>query len=432
MAKNPFNNVDRSLTTSSMFPLEGETDQYPGIEIVEDPEQSTPQEQPFPEEDLMGMEESSVEMTEDGGAVVTLGPQPTDIDSIGFGDNLADGMDEGDLGLLSSDLCQLIEDDDTSREEWRSAYQKGLTLLGLTYEDRTEPFAGATGVTHPILNEAVTQFQAQAYKELLPAGGPVRTRVVGMVNPEIQAQADRVKAFMNYQITEVMEEYDPEYDQMLYYTGYGGSTFKKVYYDSYLGRATSAVIFPKDLIVPYNAKDLFTADRVTHVIRISKNDLRRQQLNGFYRDVEIGDPTDYEADDITQKEDKIRGVEPSAISEEYVLYECHCNWEVPGFEIMDEDGEPSGLRLPYIITVEKGSGEVLSIRRNYSEEDPKQRKKQYFVHYKMLPGLGFYGFGLVHLLGNLSRSATSILRQLIDAGTLANLPAGFKAKGLRI
>ena len=432
MAKNPFNNVDRSLTASSMFPLEGETDQYPGIEIVEDPEQSTPQEQPFPEEDLMGMEESSVEMTEDGGAVVTLGPQPTDIDSIGFGDNLADGMDEGDLGLLSSDLCQLIEDDDTSREEWRSAYEKGLTLLGLTYEDRTEPFAGATGVTHPILNEAVTQFQAQAYKELLPAGGPVRTRVVGMVTPEIQAQADRVKAFMNYQITEVMEEYDPEYDQMLYYTGYGGSTFKKVYYDSYLGRATSAVIFPKDLIVPYNAKDLFTADRVTHVIRISKNDLRRQQLNGFYRDVEIGDPTDYEADDITQKEDKIRGVEPSAISEEYVLYECHCNWEVPGFEIMDEDGEPSGLRLPYIITVEKGSGEVLSIRRNYSEEDPKQRKKQYFVHYKMLPGLGFYGFGLVHLLGNLSRSATSILRQLIDAGTLANLPAGFKAKGLRI
>ena len=326
----------------------------------------------------------------------------------------------------------MITEDDRSREEWKDMYEKGMVLLGLDYEERTEPFDGATGVTHPILNEAVTQFQAQAYKELLPPGGPTRTVVLGASTPEKEAQADRIKTYMNYQITQVMEEFDPEYDQMLYFVGYGGSAFKKVYYDEYLERATSPYILPKDFIVPYAARDLVTAERATHVLRYSPNELKRLQVSGFYRDVELGKPYAGGKDIIQDRLDSIRGVEMPVDPEEYVVYECHCYLDIEGFEDRDEDGDETGLQIPYIVTFEKSSNIILSIRRNWKEGDAKKRKKQYFVHYKFLPGMGFYGFGLVHLLGNLSRASTSILRQLVDAGTLSNLPAGFKARGLRI
>lgn len=349
-----------------------------------------------------------------------------------FNANLADYIDESKAAKLAKDLNGFIDDDVSSRSEWEKVYEQGMDLLGLTYDDRTEPFDGATGVTHPILNEAVTQFQAQSYKELLPPGGPVRAQILGKVTPEKEAQAERVKTFMNYQITQVMEEYDPDFDQMLFYVGYGGSAFKKVTYDGYLGRATSPYILPKDLIVPYSARDLMTAERVTHVLRYTPVELKRLQLSGFYRDIDIGKPQFSDDDSIKQKMDKISGVEPSGEPDEYVLYECHCYLDLEGFEDKDENDEETGLMLPYVVTFEAKTGKVLAIRRNWNESDPNKRKKQYFVHYKFLPGLGFYGFGMVHLLGNLSRSATSILRQLIDAGTLSNLPAGFKAKGLRV
>ena len=418
MANDPYNNVDSALDPLiSQFTGDGQEVELPG------------------DEDETPNDNYTIEEDEDGGATVTFGstdPTQVDISSIGFGDNLAEILDDSTLATVSQDLMSSIDSDDSSREEWEKAYQEGLTLLGLTYDDRTEPFNGATGVTLPLLNEAVTQFQAQAYKEMLPSGGPVRAQIVGLVTPDKEKQAERIKNYMNYQITNEMEEYDPEFDQMLFYLGYGGSTFKKVYYDGDLGRAVSPYILPKDLIVPYGARDLTTAERVTHVIPISANNLRKQQVSGFYRDVELNDPIDSNRDAIAEKIDKISGMEPSSEPDDYTLYECHCYLDLDGFEDLDENGDPSGIKLPYIVTLDTESEEILSIRRNYDEKDPKRRKKQYFVHYKFLPGMGFYGFGLVHLLGNLSRSGTSILRQLIDAGTLANLPAGFKAKGLRI
>jgi hypothetical protein len=381
-----------------------------------------------------GEEDFTVEEDDEGGALITYGTstENKDISTLGFGDNLAEEMDEKQLRSMSKELVNSVEEDDESREEWRRMYEEGLTLLGLTYDDRTEPFEGSTGVTHPILNEAVTQFQAQAYKEMLPAGGPARSQILGEVTPEKELQAARVKDFLNYYITVEMEEYDPDYDQMLYYLGYGGSTFKKIYRDGELGRAVSPYVLPKDLIVPYGARDLATADRVTHVIRISKNDLRKQQVSGFYRDIDLQEPAEMERDDIVEKTDKITGIEPASDTDDYTLYEIHTYLDLEGLEDAAEDGELTGIKLPYIVTVNVDTGDILSIRRNYDEKDPKKRKRQYFVHYKFMPGLGFYGFGLVHLLGNLSRSSTSILRQLIDAGTLSNLPAGFKAKGLRI
>ena len=376
----------------------------------------------------------SIEQDEEGGAIITYegGENARDIASLGFGDNLAEVLDDGYLSLISKELGQAVEDDDEGREEWKKVYEEGLTLLGINYEDRTEPFEGSTGVTHPVLNEAVTQFQAQAYKEMLPPNGPVRAQIVGQVTPEKEQQADRVKNYLNYYITNEMEEYDPEYDQMLYYLGYGGSTFKKVYYDSDMQRAVSPVIYPNDLIVPYHARDIRTAERVTHVLRLTPNDLRKQQVSGFYRDIELQEPTEAERDQIEEKTDKITGIEPGSKPDVYKLYEIHTHLDLEGFEDLGPDGEPTGIKLPYIVTMNADTGDILAIRRNYDQRDPKKRAQQYFVHYKFLPGLGFYGFGLVHLLGNLSRSSTSILRQLIDAGTLSNLPAGFKAKGLRI
>ncbi len=401
MAQSPFNNIEKM----------SDSDEFEDLLAQEAPEMEEADEEEAPE-----MEDEAEYNTE----------------AMEFSANLAEFLPEKVLHRIASDLDDLITDDDRSRDEWKKVYEKGMVLLGLTYEDRTEPFDGATGVTHPILNEAVTQFQAQAYKELLPPGGPVRTTIIGKVTPEREAQAERVKTFMNYQITQVMEEYDPDFDQMLYMLGYGGSMFKKVYYDDYLGRATSPYIQPKDLIVPYAARDLLTAERVTHVLKYSPNELKRLQVNGFYRDIDLGNPGGTDTDEIQQRIDKTTGVEEIDEPAEYTLHECHCYLDIEGFEDKDGDGLETGLHIPYVVTYEKHSMKILSIRRNWREDDEKKRKRQFFVHYKFLPGLGFYGFGLVHLLGNLSRASTSILRQLIDAGTLANLPAGFKARGLRI
>jgi hypothetical protein len=292
---------------------------------------------------------------------------------------------------------------------------------------------GASGVTHPLLSEAVTQFQAQAYKEMLPPGGPVKTQIIGQQSKEVEDQAQRVKDFMNYQVTEVMEEYDLDTDQMLFYLPITGSTFKKVYFDPMRQRAVSKFVPAEDLIVPYSATDLQTADRYTHVVRMSENDIRKLQVGGIYRDVQLSASEDEEADStIRSKADDIQGLRPGYSDEMYTIHEVHVDLDLEGFEDMDADDEPTGIKLPYIITMDEGSGKILSVVRNWREADPLRRKRQYFVHYKFLPGFGFYGFGLLHMIGGLSRAATSILRQLIDAGTLSNLPGGFKARGVRI
>jgi hypothetical protein len=320
----------------------------------------------------------------------------------------------------------------SSRKEWEQTYTKGLDLLGFKYDNRTEPFQGASGATHPVLAEAVTQFQALAYKELLPADGPVRTQVLGMPTPDKTQQATRVKDFMNYQIMEKMKEYEPEFDQMLFNLPLAGSAFKKVYYDDMEQRAVSKFVPADDLIVPYTATSLDDAEAIIHRVKISENDLRKQQVAGFYRDVEIGKPQDKETE-IDKKERELEGVSKTKDEDVFTLLECHVDLDLEGFEDTNQEtGEPSGIKIPYIVTFIEGSNEILSIRRNYEAGDPMKRKIQYFVHFKFLPGLGFYGFGLIHMIGGLSRTATSALRQLLDAGTLSNLPAGFKMRGIRI
>jgi len=347
--------------------------------------------------------------------------------------NLAEVLDDSILGSLSSDLGSKVEEDKGSREEWEEAIAKGLTLLGINYEERSEPFMGASGVTHPLLSEAVTQFQAQAYKEMLPPGGPIKTQIIGQQTKEVEDQAQRVKDFMNYQVTEVMEEYDSDTDQMLFYLPITGSTFKKVYFDPVRQRAVSKFVPAEDLIVPYSATDLQTAERCTHVVRMTYNDIRKLQVGGIYRDVSLSATDDEEADStIRGKADDIQGLRPGYSDEMYTVHEVHVDLDLEGFEDMDQEGEPTGIKLPYIVTLDEGSGQILSIVRNWREADMLRRKRQFFVHYKFLPGFGFYGFGLLHMIGGLSRAATSILRQLIDAGTLSNLPGGFKARGVRI
>lgn len=346
--------------------------------------------------------------------------------------NLAEVIDEGVLGEISSELRGLYEEDLESRSDWEEGYTKGLDLLGIKYTERTQPFEGASGVTHPLISESVTQFQAQAYKELLPAGGPVKTQVLGAKTAEKEAQASRVKNFMNYQVTEIMEEFDPDTDQMLFYLPLSGSTFKKVYFDPTKGRAVSAFVPAEDLVVPYSASDLATSPRVTHTVRMDGNQIRKMQFAGIYRDVEISEDGDDQDNPVRDKVDELEGISRGYTDEMHTLLEMHVDLDLEGFEDVGPDGEPTGIKLPYIVTMDHGSGEVLSITRNFDQGDALKRKRQYFVHYKFLPGLGFYGFGLIHMIGGLGRAATSILRQLIDAGTLANLPSGFKARGIRI
>ena len=394
----------------------------------------------LPENDVMANitelpQEPGVFEFDDGSAVVGdyddgMGVVP----EVAFDGNLADVIDSAILGRIASDLVGYIDDDLSSRQDWEDTYKQGLEFLGMKTEERTEPFEGSSGVIHPLLAESVTQFQAQAYRELLPANGPVRTQVIGAQSEMLVKQAERVKDYMNYQITYEMEEYDPELDQMLFYLPVIGSTFKKVYRDPLKQRAVSNFIHAEDLIVPYGATDLATSPRITHRITMDSNEVRKLQLAGFYSDIDI--PTDGTSDDqmdeVQESIDNIQGVHPSNSSTDLTLYEVHTDLDVEGFEDIGMDGEPTGLKLPYIVTILEDTNEILSVRRNYPEDDPMKRAQKYFVHYKFLPGLGFYGLGLTHMIGGLAMASTSILRQLIDAGTLANLPAGFKARGARI
>ena len=352
----------------------------------------------------------------------------------GFGSNLAEFLDDNQLNTISIELTAGIEKDKSSREDWEKTYTDGLKYLGMKFDqERSEPFAGASGVIHPLLGEAVTNFQAQAYKELLPSGGPVKTQVVGKYDSVVEEQAQRVSDFMNYQIVHVMEEFDEELDQMLFYLPLAGSAFKKIYYDENLGRAVSKFIAPEDLIVPYFSTDLETCPRITNVVKMPENELKKLQAIGFYKKVDVSNSYSPENSQIQEEIDELSGLEPSYdLGEVSVLYEVHCNLDIDGFEDVDENGNITGVKLPYIVTIDADSNSILSIYRNYAENDPLRKKIEYFVHFKFLPGLGFYGFGLTHMIGGLSKASTSILRQLIDAGTLANLPAGFKTRGIRI
>jgi len=352
---------------------------------------------------------------------------------IPFEENLAEYLDPATLNEISSELLSSYQDDVDSRENWYETFRDGLELLGIENDPRSEPFEGASGVYHPLLAEAATHFQAQAYKELLPSNGPVDTKIMGASNDPKAMQANRVKDFMNFQLMYKMEEYDPEMDQMLFYLPLAGSAFKKCYYDPTMGRVVSRFIKAEDLVVPYTATDLHTSPRITHRMTMTENDLRKLQLSGFYTDEEMSRPSYSEQEDpVQQKIDEIDGVSRTGRQADYTLLEFHAELDIEGFEHTDKNGEATGLAIPYIITVCKDNNRVLSIRRNYIENDPMRKKIEYFTHYKFLPGLGFYGFGLIHMIGGVTKSATAILRQLIDAGTLANLPAGFKARGLNI
>ena len=345
--------------------------------------------------------------------------------------NLAELLPDSVLDPLGNKLYSNYEDYKTSRKDWERAYISGLDLLGFKYDDRSEPFKGASGATHPVLAEAVTQFQALAYKELLPASGPVRTQILGMQTPEKEQQAIRVKEYMNYQIMDQMQEYDAEFDQMLFYLPLAGSAFKKVYYDEIMQRAVSKFVPADDLVVPYTATSLEDCESVIHMVRMTENELRKQQVGGFYRDIEVN-PSFLHETEAEKKERALEGVSRGRDDRMYTILECHINLDLEGFEDVGEDEQPTGIKLPYVVTIEEGTRKVLSIRRNYEIGSPNKNKIQYFVHFKFLPGLGFYGFGLIHMIGGLSRTATAALRQLLDAGTLSNLPAGFKMRGIKM
>ncbi len=384
------------------------------------------------EDRIPSPDDIEVTQTEDGGAEINF--EPGSVNQAGTEshfDNLADLLPDDVLGPLASTLYENYMQYKQSRKDWEDSYVKGLDLLGFKYENPTQPFQGASGATHPVLAEAVTQFQAQAYKELLPATGPVHTQIMGKPDRAKEEQSVRVKDFMNYQLMDKMKEYEPEFDQMLFYLPLSGSTFKKVYYDELLGRAVSKFVPADDLIVPYTASSLEDAEAVCHTLKMSENDLRKQQVSGFYRDIEIKPGYDQETE-VEKKERELEGVTKTRQEDVFSIVECHLDLDLEGFEDIGEDGEPTGIKLPYIVTLEMGSRDILSIRRNYKADDPLRKKIEYFVHFKFLPGLGFYGFGLIHMIGGLSRTATTALRQLLDAGTLSNLPAGFKQRGIRV
>ena len=397
----------------------------PGQEEIVEAQQNNIEEQ-------VGPEDVEVTQEEDGGATINFDPEAV---NAGGGeshfDNLAELLPDDVLGRLGSDLVANYEQYQSSRKDWEDSYTKGLDLLGFKYENPTQPFQGASGATHPVLAEAVTQFQAQAYKELLPANGPVHTRIVGLADRVREDQSNRVKEFMNYQLMDVMKEYEPEFDQMLFYLPLAGSAFKKVYYDELLGRAVSKFVPADDLVVPYTATSLEDAESIIHVIKMSENEVRKKQVSGFYQDVDITPGYDQETE-VEKKERELEGVKKTRDEDTFTILEIHTDLDLDGFEDKDSDNEPTGIKLPYIVTIEIGSREVLAIRRNFKAEDPQKKRQDYFVHFKFLPGMGFYGFGLIHMIGGLSRTATTALRQLLDAGTLSNLPAGFKQRGIRV
>jgi len=349
----------------------------------------------------------------------------------GHHSNLAELLPDDVLDRLGSKLHQDYTDYKSSRKDWERSYTQGLDLLGFNYDNRTEPFKGASGATHPVLAEAVTQFQALAYKELLPADGPVRTQIMGLPTPDKEQQSQRVKDFMNYQLMDQMKEYEPEFDQMLFNLPLAGSTFKKVYYDELMQRAVSKFVPADDLVVPYTATSLDDTESIIHVVRMTENELRKQQVGGFYRDIEVN-PSYLDETEVEKKQRSLEGVTKGRDDRMFSILECHVDIDLEGFEDVGQDGEPTGIKLPYIVTLEEGTRKILSIRRNYEAGDPLKKKINCFVLFKFLPVLGFYGFGLIQMIGGLSRTATSALRQLLDAGTLSNLPAGFKMRGIKM
>ncbi len=375
--------------------------------------------------------EIEISTEDDGGVTVDFDPEDMRGEGGDFYANLAEEMPDRELSRIGNDLSGEFDANRSSRQEWEVAYSNGLELLGFNYEERTQPFRGSSGVTHPLLAEAATQFQAQAFNELLPAGGPVRTQVMGEETHAKVDQAKRVRQFMNYYITNVMEDYTPDMDQMLFYLPLAGSTFKKTYYDEVMDRAVSKFVPAQNLVVPYDTSDLDTCPNISQLIRMDLNDLRKKQLAGVYLDIEVI-PAQGDITEVDSEINRIDGIEPSQIDYDCTLLECHVDLDLEGYEDLDADGEPTGIKVPYLVTISQDNGQVLSIRRNYREDDPAKKKIAYFTHFKFLPGFGFYGLGLIHTIGGLSRTATSALRQLIDAGTLSNLPAGFKARGLRI
>jgi hypothetical protein len=369
---------------------------------------------------------------EDGSVDINYDPKAASSDQgESHFDNIADFLEDDILGRLSSELMGNYQDYKMSRKDWEKSYTDGLDLLGFKYQDRTEPFKGASGATHPVLAEAVTQFQALAYKELLPSDGPVRTQVMGVSTPDKVQQSQRVEDYMNYEVMNNMTDYESDFDQLLFYLPLAGSAFKKIYYDEVEGKAVSKFVPADDIVVPYTATSLNDAESIIHMVRMSENDLRKQQVGGFYKDVEIepGPQNESEAD---KKERELAGESKTKDANVFTLLEFHTELDLEGFEDVDQEGELTGIKVPYVVTIEESSREILSIRRNYEIGDLKRKKIQYFVHFKFLPGLGFYGFGLIHMIGGLSRTATAALRQLLDAGTLSNLPAGFKMRGIRI
>ncbi len=411
--------IDKSL------PNVQQTIKLPSPKEVQVEQQQQTAQQALEPVDIQKNEDGSVDINFDPGAV-----NPGD--DRGHFANLAELLPDDVLDPLGNELHVNYTDYKNSRKDWEKSYTNGLDLLGFQYENRTEPFKGASGATHPVLAEAVTQFQSLAYKELLPSGGPVRTQIIGKIDPAKEQQAQRVKDYMNYQIMDQMNEYEAEFDQMLFYLPLAGSAFKKVYYDELMQRAVSKFVPADDLVVPYTATSLDDAESVIHIVRMSENEVRKKQVGGFYRDIELN-PAHLMETELQEKERKIEGVTKGRDERIYTILECHVNLDLEGFEdVNPQTGDFTGIKLPYIVALEEGTRKILSIRRNYEVKDPKKEKIQYFVHFKFLPGLGFYGFGLIHMIGGLSRTATAALRQLLDAGTLANLPAGFKMRGIKM
>lgn len=400
-------NIDKGLYAAPEG-IEALAVQEPEIEIeIEDPE--------------------SVELSIDGMPILRMEKGEDDDE---FNDNLAEHMSDEDLTSLSGDLIGDFDSDIASRKDWIQTYVDGLELLGLKIEERSEPWEGACGVYHPLMSEALVKFQAETMMSMFPAQGPVRTVIIGKETPEKKAASERVQDDMNYQLTEAMPEYRPEHERMLWGLGLAGNAFKKVYFDPNLDRQVSMYVPAEDIVVPYGAADLASSERVTHVMRKSENDLKKLQAGGFYRDVDLGEPNNT-LDEVEKKIAEKLGFRATS-DDRYKLLEMHVDLDLPGFEDVDEDGEPTGIALPYVVTLEKGSGTILAIRRNWEPDDETHQKRQHFVHYGYIPGFGFYCFGLIHLIGAFAKSGTSIIRQLVDAGTLSNLPGGFKTRGLRI
>jgi hypothetical protein len=388
-------------------------------------EELIPQGAPDIEIEIEDPESVNIDM---GDVEIDLKPQKESAKD--FDANLADYMDDGELDSLGGDLIEDFGKDVNDRKDWIRTYVDGLKLLGLQYEERTEPWQGACGVFHPMLTESVVRFQSEAMMETFPAMGPVKTQIVGAVDLLREEAAARVREDMNYQLTEVMVEYRPEHEKMLWSLPLAGSAFKKVYYDPSKGRQVAVFIPAEDIVVPYGASNLESAERVVHVMRKTENEIKKLQEAGFYSDVDLGEPT-HELDDIEKQKAEEQGM--SALNDDrFRILEMHVDLDLPGYEHTDKKGKPTGIALPYVVTIEKGTRKVLSIRRNWYEDDELHTKRQHFVHYQYIPGFGFYGYGLIHLIGGYAKSATMLIRQLVDAGTLSNLPGGLKSRGLRI